>query len=140
MPVILNKTVKEIHYQIEEKAGYKLNKIVFADNTYAMEKAVATNCSDFVIGAKMDYEVTHPGKGDKPDWVKSLGTHVHRTIFEKKDFLIMAQHSMTCAKDICIANNRFSEEPLRADTISKMAEEISKATVKIAIDLIGNYV
>lgn len=139
MPVVQNKLIKEIVYCIEEKAGYKLNKIVFGDNTYAMEKAVECK-SQFTVGLNMDYEVTHPGKGEKPDWIKCLGVHSEHIVMDKKDYLIMAQHSMSCAKDICIANNRFSEDPITIDKVIEVAKQLAAGTLDIAKTLIGKHV
>lgn len=75
-------TVKSISIAQEQKAGYTLNLIVFVSGYCAMEKATALTMagvnlhvpyrSNFSEGACCVYNVTHPGRGGKPDWIEFI--------------------------------------------------------------------
>ncbi len=69
--LIVKKTVREIIYGVEIKGNNHLNKIVFADDYYAMEVTADPTRSNFSISKTSEFVVTHPGFNGKPDWIEA---------------------------------------------------------------------
>lgn len=138
--------VKNIAYNITCINGYSLNEITFTNNYIADEKKVFLSpqeSSGFCAGQEYLYEITHPGKNGKKDWIKANQVVTADIVLEQKDCLIIAQHSMRCAIDLFISDKVISDDVEDdIENIKFIAFKISIATIENAKKLmeVKNYV
>lgn len=140
--------VKEIIYNATTSPNptYTLNKIIFANNYSAYEKNDGPpGTSAFVTSLEFFYEITHPGRGDKADWIKCITIVSNDLKLEQKDFMIIAQNSMKCTTELLsmkMASHPDMSEDEMKNFITKWSRDIMTTTIENAKDFfkIKDYV
>ena len=134
-------TVREIVYNATASPNptYTLNKIIFADNYSAYEKNDGPpGTSAFVISLEFLYEITHPGRGDKADWIKCINTVSNDLNLEQKDIMILAQNSMKCTTEL-LSMKMASQSDMSDDEMKKFIDKWSRDLMSTTIENAKDY-
>lgn len=143
-------TVKNIIFNFQQGPSpeYTLNQITFTDNYTALEKNTSKGeQSSFRPGVEFLYEITHPGRTGKPDWIKANRVVSTDLLLEQRDVLIICQNSAKCAVEIVAAQISRTNyaEPSKEEilkTIEQLSMGITIATLENARKImeVKNYV